>query len=124
VLDYDLEKTLNWCVNNEVSFTVTTEDGLVAITAQRQNISASYVIEYPYDAKKLGEAVWACLFSVKHGTEFHAVHGDFPDPRALGRGVDSEGNVLGPIGRPASPGPEPAVSQSPTSCIPDNGPES
>jgi hypothetical protein len=80
-LDYDLKKTLEWCAANGVVFGVTTHGDTLAITAKRSNIFAEYIIDEPFDAKSIGDAMWAALFSVKHGTEYHAEFGHFPPVR-------------------------------------------
>jgi hypothetical protein len=77
-LDFDLERTLRWCAANKVSFNVASEVGLLSVTARCENVSADYVVETPYSAASVGNAVWASLFAVKHGTEFHRRVGFFP----------------------------------------------
>lgn len=77
-LDFDLEKTLKWCAENGVVFSVKSEVGLMSIAARCENVSSDYVIEQPYSAASVGNAMWAALFAVKHGTEFHRRVGYFP----------------------------------------------
>jgi hypothetical protein len=77
-LDFDLEKTLRWCAENGVTFNVKSEVGLMSIAARCENVSSDYVVEPPYSAASVGNAMWAALFAVKHGTEFHRRMGYFP----------------------------------------------
>lgn len=78
MLDYDLKKTLEWCVENGVVFRITNSGGLLAVTAQLERVFAEYPVEEPLDAARLGNATWAALFSVKHGTDLHREHGQLP----------------------------------------------
>jgi hypothetical protein len=61
-----------------VTFGVTVNNSLLMVTARCDNIYAEYEVAPPYDAKSLGDAVWAATYAVKHGTEFHEKHGQFP----------------------------------------------
>lgn len=103
-LDYDLQKTLEWCAANDVVFQVTNETGKVAITARRGPIFAEYLIDEPFDAGQLGNATWATLFSVKHGSQFHERFGSYPPvgsgvaPAAEGSGEAGVANGARPNG--------------------------
>lgn len=76
-LDYDLGKTLDWCAKNLVSFQITNTGDVKTVVAQLDNIATQYIIPENTPAA-LGNAVWAALFAVKHGTEFHAKYGQHP----------------------------------------------
>lgn len=88
-VDYNLQKTLEWCAENEVVFGVTNEVGIITITARNKNIYAEYAVDEPYDARALGNAAWAALYAVKHGSQFHERFGHYP-----------------PVGGGATPNPE------------------
>jgi len=110
-LDYDLQKVLTWCRDKGVTFKVSDEGGLLTISAECDNISADYAIEEPFGSLTLGNAMWAALFAVKHGTEFHQRLGFTPTPEQINR---SEGP---PQGVPVQPA-EPPASISPSSLLP------
>ena len=88
--EYDLTKTLEWCADNEVFFQITNHSGVMAITARRDNIFAEYTI-HRTDAEDVGRAVWAALFAVKTGTEFHGRYGHYPP--APGKRSRAEGGA-------------------------------
>lgn len=98
-LDYDLGKTLKWCAENEVTFKVTYETGKPAITAKCGFVFAQYLVDEPLDAGAVGNAVWASLFAVKHGTQFHERYGHYPpvadSDRAKEAGNSASGNESG-----------------------------
>lgn len=77
-MEYDLKKTLEWCAANEVSFKIVVEDGFLAVSGRRQNLSATYPIGEPFGPTTVGQAIYAALYSVERGSKFHAEFGDFP----------------------------------------------
>jgi hypothetical protein len=116
-LDYDLQRTLKWCEEHGTLFKITAEDGLLAVSAKCENIYADYVVEPPFNAQSLGNAVWAAIFAVKHGTEFHKKFGHYPpvaggDPTP-GVGDSNPQQNVGPArpGRESRPGDNGSVSE-------------
>ena len=84
-----LIQTLNWCVQNDVLFRVTINNGVLHIEAFRANVSS----EWPIRAgtiESVSDALYASLFSVKEGTEFHRAHGEMPSLRACRPGSASD----------------------------------
>jgi hypothetical protein len=77
--DHDLPEVLAWCAKNEVNFKITNRDGPLAITAQNGAIRAEYHIgDGDVGPEAVGQAVWAALFAVQHGSEFNAQFGSYP----------------------------------------------
>jgi hypothetical protein len=77
-MEFSLKKTLEWCEANGVVFKVSIEAGLLAIAGRNGNIFAEYTIDETCTPEAVGQAVYAALYSVKQGSEFHAKHGHFP----------------------------------------------
>jgi hypothetical protein len=76
--DPDLAAVLAWVAANDATFSIGNIGGTLVVQARCNNISSEYKINEPYSGPQLGAAVWASLFAVKHGTEYHKRFGFFP----------------------------------------------
>ena len=74
----DFDSLLAWSNEHNVVFKLTAQNGILAVTARCANIFAEYPIGEPVGPGTVGQALWASLYSVKHGSEFHAQFGSNP----------------------------------------------
>lgn len=77
-MNRDPQKTLDWCVEHEVTFKLTKTADQLVVTARCDNIAAEYFVDQPYTEYTIGRAIQAALFAVKEGSEFHSKFGHFP----------------------------------------------
>jgi hypothetical protein len=101
--DHDLPSVLAWCAKNEVNFKITNRDGPLAITAQHGAIRSEYHIgDGDVGSEAVGQAVWAALFAVQHGSEFNTQFGIYPPVREGDSRDKSDGGEV-QSGVPAEP---------------------
>lgn len=86
----NLVSVLNWCALHETTFQITIKNGILHIRAGGDTLWSEWPIREG-TVESVVAAMYAALYSVQAGTEFHEEYGFMPDSDAIrGRSKNKE----------------------------------